>query len=77
MIMRKNKRIDWEKRQYEMASAIFFQDIRNYDIQAFPYNRVGEWDRLVKCAASDAVRAAKVFIHEFRNNNHCNTSEDG
>lgn len=58
------------------SAAIFFQDIRNYDIQAIPYNRVGEWDRLVKCAVSDAVRAAKVFIHEFKNN-HCNTSEDG
>ena len=56
--MSKKKKIDWEKRQYEMASAIFFQDIKNYDIQAFPYNRVGEWDRLVQCAASDAVRAA-------------------
>lgn len=74
--MSKKKKIDWEKRQYEMASAIFFQDIRNYDIQAFPYNRVGEWDRLVKYAASDAVRAAEVFISEFRNSKG-NTSEDG
>ena len=77
MIMSKKKKIDWEKRQYEMASAIFFQDIRNYDIQAFPYNRIGEWDRLVECAASDAVRASKVFIRECRNNNNANNSKDG
>ena len=77
MTMSKKKKIDWEKRQYEMASAIFFQDIKNYDTQAFPYNRIGEWDRLVKCAASDAVTAAKVFIRECRNNNHANTSQDG
>jgi len=75
--MSKKKKINWEKRQYEMASAIFFQDIRNYDIQAFPYNRIGEWDRLVQCAASDAVMAAKVFIRECRNSNHANASEDG
>ena len=77
MILSKKKKIDWEKRQYEMASAIFFQDIRNHDIQAFPYNRIGEWDRLVECAASDAVRAAKVFIRECRNNNKANNSKDG
>lgn len=75
--MSKKKKIDWEKRQYDMASAIFFQDIRNYDIQAFPYNRVVEWDRLVQCAASDAVRAAKVFIRECKKNNNSNTSQDG
>ncbi len=75
--MSKKKKIDWEKRQYEMASAIFFQDIKNYDIQAFPYNRVGEWDRLVQCAAYDAVRAAKVFIGECKKNNNSNTAQDG
>ena len=77
MIMSKKKKIDWEKRQFEMASAIFFKDIRNYDVQTFPYNRIGEWDRLVQCAASDAVRAAKVFIRECRNNNNANNSKDG
>lgn len=75
--MSKKKKINWEKRQYEMASAIFFHDIRNHDIQAFPFNRIGEWDRLVQCAASDAVMAAKVFIRECKKNNNSNMSQDG
>lgn len=75
--MSRKKKIDWEKREYEMASAIFFHDIRNYDVQTFPYNRIGECDRLVQCAASDAVIAAKVFIRECRNNNNANNSKDG
>lgn len=78
MIMSRKKKIDWEKRRYEMASALFFQDIRNTDIQCFPFSRVGEWSRLAQCAASDAVVATDIFMREFRKTQQNNNpSKDG
>lgn len=66
MIMKKKKKVDWERRRYEMAAALFFQDIRNMDALAFPHNRMAQWGGLLQCAASDAVMAADIFMREFR-----------
>lgn len=68
--------INWEERRYELATAIFFHDIRNNDIQGYPNNRVGDWDRYVHMAASDAVRASKIFVKEFQKSDPSNKEKN-
>jgi hypothetical protein len=70
--------INWEERRYELATAIFFHDIRNTDIQDYPHSRCGDWDRYVRCAAEEAVRASGIFVKEFQKSESSNKSrEDG
>lgn len=57
--------IDWEKRRYELAEALFFHDIRHSD-EAFPANRLALWPTHIRIAAEMAVEAAAVFIEEYR-----------
>ncbi len=57
--------VDWEKRRYELAEALFFHDIRHAD-EVSPENRLAFWPNHIRIAADMAVEAAEVFIEKYR-----------
>ncbi|WP_289739805.1 hypothetical protein [uncultured Duncaniella sp.] len=61
----KKTRIDWEKRQFELASALFYYDLRQTADHA-PSSRIENWPLYVRVAAEMAVEAADKFIREYR-----------
>lgn len=61
----KKNRINWEKRQFELASALFYYDLRHTADHA-PSSRIENWPLYVRVAAEMAVEAAGKFIREYR-----------
>lgn len=59
--------VDWERRRYELAAALYFHDIRHTDM-VYPGNRQTQWPSYIHMAAEMAVEAAGVFIDEYRRN---------
>lgn len=60
-------RINWEKKQFELASALFCHDLRHTADKA-PSSRIENWPLYVRVAAEMAVESAGKFIREYRRN---------
>ncbi|MGM9852854.1 MAG: hypothetical protein ACI30N_02665 [Muribaculaceae bacterium] len=57
--------INWEERQFELASALFYHDLR-HTADKSPSSQIENWPLYVRVAAEMAVEAAGKFIREYR-----------
>lgn len=62
---KKQTEIDWEKRCFELASALFYQDLR-HTAESASMTRLENWPFYIRVAAEMAVEAAGKFIDEYR-----------